>query len=213
MASAAAVASGSGALPACIVRPALTEGPYFVDEMLNRSDIRSDPGSGAVSAGAPLAVAFAVSRIDGTSCIPLVGALVDVWQCDALGVYSDVNDPGFSTKGKKFLRGYQLTDATGVARITTIYPGWYQGRTVHIHFKVRTDPQADAAHEFTSQLFLDDALTDVVHAQPPYASKGPRTLRNDGDGIFRQGGDQLLLAASKSGNGYAATFPIGVQIG
>jgi protocatechuate 3,4-dioxygenase beta subunit len=207
-----AVATGTGppTIPECVVRPELTEGPYFVDEKLNRSDIRSDPSSGALSAGAPLALTFAVSRIDGSSCVPFERALVDVWHCDALGIYSDVNDPSGSTVGKKFLRGYQTTDADGLASFTTIYPGWYSGRAVHIHFKIRTEPEAASGLEFTSQLFFDDGLTDVVHARDPYAGKGQRDRRNDDDDIFRQSGGQMTLTPVEAGDGYAATFFIGV---
>ena len=207
--SAAASNAASGGVPACIVRPALTEGPYFVDEMLQRSDIRSDPATGAMSEGKQLDITFAVSRISGTDCVPLEGALVDVWQCDAVGVYSDVA----AAQGQKFLRGYQLTDSTGTAKITTIYPGWYPGRTVHIHFKIRTSPDADRAHEFTSQLFFDDGLSDEVFKNAPYSTKGSRGTRNDSDGIFQQSGGQLTLAPTPSGDGYAATFEIGVQVG
>ena len=157
---------------------------------------------------------FNVSRISANVCTPLAGVLVDIWHCDALGVYSDVQDPSFNTAGKKFLRGYQVTDASGIARFTTIYPGWYQGRTVHIHFKIRSAPSASPGFEFTSQLYFDDALTDQVHAQEPYAAKGPRTLRNAGDGIFAQAGSQLILALTPlapNGQGYAATFNIALQ--
>jgi len=199
-------------LPSCIVRPEETEGPYFVDEKLERSDIRSDPSTGMVKDGARLALAFSVSRIDGSSCVPFERVLVDVWHCDALGVYSDVSDPSFDTVGQKFLRGYQVTDANGAASFVTIYPGWYQGRTVHIHFKLRTDPGADQALEFTSQLYFDDELTDIVQAQQPYAAKGQRTLRNDGDGIYQNGGSQLLLTVADDGSGgYTTTFEIGIQ--
>ncbi len=201
-----------GTLPGCIVRPAETEGPYFVDEKLDRSDIRSDPTDGSVRDGLPLALTFRVSMINSSSCAPLAGATVDIWHCDALGVYSDVSDPGFDTRGKKFLRGYQVTDANGVARFTTIYPGWYPGRTVHIHFKIRAASGSGSTYDFTSQLFFDDSVTDKVHAQAPYASKGVRTLRNDGDGIFRNGGSQLLLDLAPASQGYAATFDIGLQI-
>jgi len=198
-------------LPGCVVRPEQMEGPYFVDEKLNRSDIRSDPANGAVKAGVPLLLAINVSRIAGGACSPIAGAQVDLWHCDGLGVYSDVTDPGFSTVGQKFLRGYQVTDAAGTARFTTIYPGWYPGRAVHIHFKVRTDPAAARGYEFTSQLYFDEALTDVVHARAPYASKGTRTTKNSDDGIFSRGGEQLMLAAKASDQGYAATFDIGLQ--
>ena len=121
---------------------------------------------------------------------------MDVWQCDALGIYSDVQDGRFNTIGQKFLRGYQFTDVRGEAQFVTLYPGWYSGRTVHIHFKIRTTPKARRSFEFTSQLYFDDELTDRVHAATPYAARGPRTARNRHDGIFRRGGDQLMLAPS-----------------
>ena len=139
-------------------------------------------------------------------------AIVDIWHCDALGVYSDVTDPGFSTVGKKFLRGYQVTDANGTVQFTTNYPGWYQGRTVHIHFKVRTDAASAQSYEFTSQLYFDDSITDRVHTQTPYVSKGQRKLKNAGDGIFQDGGKQMLLKLTKTNLGYAATFDIGLQM-
>ncbi len=208
--SASAGTAATAALPACIVRPEQTEGPYYVDEQLNRFDIRSDPSDGSVKEGVPLELTFRVSRV-GTDCTPLAGAIVDVWHCDALGVYSDVSDPGFNTVGKKFLRGYQVTDQNGIARFITIYPGWYQGRTVHIHFKIRTNPTGEQGHEFTSQLYFDDAITDQVHAQQPYASKGQRTLRNSGDAIYRNGGSQLMLPLVNTGQGYSAVFDIGLQ--
>jgi protocatechuate 3,4-dioxygenase beta subunit len=208
-----AVASrGGGAVPWCVVRPEQTEGPYFVDGRRNRSDIRSDPATGVVKAGVPLQLAFNVSRVTGGGCSPLAGAQVDLWHCDALGVYSDVRDPGFDTVGQQFLRGYQVTDAAGAARFTTVYPGWYRGRTVHLHFKVRTDPAAARGYEFTSQLYFDDALTDRVHALEPYAGTGRRAVRNEGDRIFRDGGEQLILAVAEDGQGYAATFHLGLEM-
>ena len=195
----------------CLVRPELTEGPYYVDEELQRSDIRSDPSDGTIRPGAILALTFNVSSAATSTCSPLAGAIVDVWHCDALGVYSDVSDPSFNTAGKKFLRGYQVTGSDGVARFTTIYPGWYQGRAVHIHFKIRSGATAGSAYEFTSQLFFDDSLTDRVHAAEPYASKGQRTLRNSGDGIYNGGGAQLVLDVEETADGYAATFNIALE--
>jgi protocatechuate 3,4-dioxygenase beta subunit len=200
-------------LPLCVVRPEQTQGPYFVDEKLHRSDIRSDPTDGSVKQGTPLRLRFRVSELKGNACTPLSGATVDVWHCDALGVYSDAQDQFFgNTKGKKFLRGYQVTDAAGGAEFLTIYPGWYQGRTVHIHFKIRTNSASGTRHEFTSQLYFDDTLTDRVHREEPYTRKGQRTLRNAGDGIFRDGGKQLLLDAVQDGAGYAAAFAVALQI-
>ena len=198
--------------PSCVARPEQTGGPYFVDERLNRSDIRSDPTGGPVRPGAPLALTLQISRLNSGYCQPLPGVQVDIWHCDALGVYSDVQDPGFNTIGQKFLRGYQVTDAQGEVRFVTVYPGWYPGRTVHIHFKIRTTPMARRSFEFTSQLYFDDVLTDRVHAVPPYATNGARTARNQHDWIFRRGGDQLMLAPTTTADGYAATFSISLQL-
>jgi protocatechuate 3,4-dioxygenase beta subunit len=132
---------------------------------------------------------------------------VDIWHCDAFGIYSDVKDPSFNTVGKQFLRGYQLTDEAGEARFLTIYPGWYSGRTVHVHIKVRT-----AAGEFTSQIYFEDALSDRIYAAPPYAARGRRSARNQDDRIFRRGGAQLMVAPSQHGEGYAAVFAAGLQL-
>lgn len=202
------------AVPACVVQPQQTEGPYFVDEKLLRSDIRADPASGVIKAGAPLALALTVSQVmpDGT-CGPLAGAQVDLWQCDAMGVYSDVKDRSFDTVGQKFLRGHQITSAGGAAQFVTIYPGWYPGRAVHVHFKVRTAPAGDKAYEFTSQFYFDEALTDRVHAREPYAAHTGNRTRNERDGIFKDGGSQLTLAVREAADGYAAAFDLAMRPG
>jgi protocatechuate 3,4-dioxygenase beta subunit len=187
------------AVPNCVVKPALTEGPYFVDEKLNRSDIREDRG------GVPLMLAFNVSRVTGAACTALPGAQVDVWHCDADGVYSDVSQN--NSVGQKFLRGYQVTDANGKAAFTTIFPGWYSGRAIHIHFKIRT-----GSNEFTSQLFFDESAVDAILAKDPYRDRGSPNTRNANDGIYSNGGSQLLLPLKAEGSGYAGTFDIGLQL-
>jgi len=213
-----ALAPGRGAAqpagtPPCVARSALTEGPYFVDGKLHRSDIRSDPADGSVRPGTPLRLALRVSRLTRGACAPLPGATVDLWHCDAQGVYSDVQDPAGSTVGRKFLRGYQTTDGEGVARFTTIYPGAYRGRAVHIHFKIRSAAGGGRVHDFTSQLFFDDALSDQVYAQPPYAGRGEQRQRNARDGIYRSAGAQLTLAVTSAAPGYAATFELALETG
>jgi len=204
--------AGAAVLPSCVVRPALTEGPYFVDEKLNRSDIRSDPTTNAVKPGTLLALTFLVSKVSGSACTALANATVDVWHCDALGVYSDASDPSFgSTKGTKFLRGYQTTDASGSVKFTTIWPGWYQGRAVHIHFKIRTTAANGQVADFTSQLFFPDAMNTTVFANAPYSQKGTAgILRNAGDDIFNQSAGKLTLSPAKTADGYAVTFDIGL---
>jgi protocatechuate 3,4-dioxygenase beta subunit len=198
----------------CVLTAALTEGPYFVDEKLNRSDIRSDPTTGAVSTGVPLALTFNVSRFASNACTPLTGAYLDVWHCDSAGTYSDVSGSG---NGRKFLRGYQITDANGVAAFTTVYPGWYQGRAVHVHLKLRLFAGTTKTYEFTSQFFFDDSLTDVVHAQSPYSTKGQRDVRNASDGIYNSLSatekTALTLQAAPSGAGYAGVIDLGVRVG
>jgi len=198
----------------CVVQPAMTEGPYYVDEKLERSDIRSDPTDGTVKNGALLALTFYVSSIAKGSCAPLEGAIVDVWHCDADGVYSDAVDPGFNTVGKKFLRGYQVTDGKGTAKFTTIYPGWYSSRAVHIHFKIRSPVSAKSAYEFTSQLYFDEGMSDRVYAKPPYVAKGKRTVSNVTDRIYnRGGGSQTTLNVTAARDGYAATFDVALDHG
>lgn len=182
--------------PTCVVLPRQTEGPFFVDEQLERADIRSEPEAGGVKAGAPLALTFAVSQLASGRCTPLEGAQVDVWHCDALGEYS--------LGGQQFLRGYQRTDRAGHARFLTIFPGWYSGRAVHIHFKIRSPGN----REFASQLYFDDGLIDRVHATDPYRTRGQRSRRNRDDGIFRRGGEQLMPVVTVSREGYAASFAV-----
>jgi len=210
---AADIESGAMAanVPGCVVRPEQTEGPYFVDEKLNRSDIRVDPSDKSIRPGVPLRLEFQVSRIAGTACTPLRGAMVDVWHCDAAGVYSDVRDGRFDSRGKQFLRGYQQTNVNGNAEFLTIYPGWYEGRAVHIHFKIRSAAQGARAQEFTSQLYFDESVNDQVFKQAPYNSKRGRRVMNDADFLFRRGGKELLLASTKDAQGYTAKFDIGLQ--
>ena len=201
------------ALSSCVVTPPQTEGPYFVDERLRRSDIRSDPVKKTLREGVPLQLTLTVSRTAAGRCAPLANVLVDVWHCDAVGMYSDQRDTflGYNTLGTKFLRGYQLTDSDGIVRFTTIYPGWYSDRAVHVHFKVRTNAKGTRGSEFTSQLYFDDAVTDRVHAQAPYNRKNWPRVRNEADSIYRAGGDQLMLSLVPDGAGYRGTFEIALQ--
>jgi protocatechuate 3,4-dioxygenase beta subunit len=230
--------------PDCVVQPALTEGPYFVDEKLNRFDIRSDPSTNAVKEGSLLKLNLNVVQVARQACIPVPGAQVDIWQCDALGAYSDISagaggippgggmppdggtPPGGGTPpdggappmgggnpdttGQKFLRGYQITDSNGSVQFTTIYPGYYVGRAVHIHFKIRLFAGSEKTFEFTSQFFFDDALTDQIFTLAPYNTKPARDIRNSNDSIYNEGGSQLLLNVTPDGDGYTANFKIGV---
>jgi protocatechuate 3,4-dioxygenase beta subunit len=193
----------------CYARPELTEGPFFVDEKLNRSDIRTDANSKIIVPGVPLKLAVTVHSFAGGGCSLLKDAMVDIWHCDAYGRYSDVRQN--DTAGQKWLRGYQMTDKDGLARFTTIYPGWYRGRTVHIHFKIRVTKN-NRPYEFTSQWFFDDALSDKILAQAPYNQTGRRDMLNRNDGIYREGGEQMLLNLKPDGDGYSAAFDVGLDV-
>ena len=190
----------------CVVRPEMTVGPYFVDEKLNRADVRGD------RSGAELQLTLRVYSVANGACTAISGAFVDIWHCDATGLYSDISQEG--TAGQTFLRGYQVSDSNGVVNFTTIYPGWYTGRAVHIHFKIRdaltTNP---AQYHFISQFFFNEELTTQVHAQSPYASKGTRDTLNSTDNIYNNNnGSQMVLAVAQSGSVYKATFDIGFAI-
>lgn len=168
--------------PDCVRTPAQTEGPYWVDERLNRSDIRSDPDTGDVRVGLPFRVAMNVSEYASSGCSPVAGCYVDVWHCDALGAYSDVG----GQVGEKWLRGYQVTDAHGNVRFISIYPGYYPGRTPHIHFRVRKfDANGNTVFNFVSQMYFDDTVTDGIYArEAPYNGRPSRNTRNNNDGIY-----------------------------
>ncbi len=201
-----------------VASPAVTEGPFFVDEKLNRSDLIGDTKRPSVVNGAPLTVTFTLYRLVDGKFSPLKGAMVDVWHCDAAGNYSDV-EAGMNpddTTGQNWLRGYQISDENGVVKFKTIVPSWYRGRTTHIHFKVR-QTDGKATKEFTSQIFFDDAVADGIFANAPYKLRGPRDMRNATDGVYSerqvdgsQAGEHLLVDLKKaaSGKGYETKFAV-----
>ena len=153
--------------------------------------------------GVPLLLRLSV--VDVSTCRAIRGAAVDVWHCDAGGVYSETSVQG--TQSLTFLRGIQKTDAKGVATFQTIYPGWYQGRTVHVHVKVALS--GNVVH--TGQLYFQDRLTDAVYTRSPYNRRPGRTTRNATDSIFRNGGSRSLLSLTRSGKGYVGTIVMGVH--
>jgi protocatechuate 3,4-dioxygenase beta subunit len=199
-----AEAEADAAAPSCILTPAKTEGPYFVDERLKRSDIRIDPADGTVQPGVKLTLRFVVVSSDG-DCAPVSGAQVDVWHANASGLYSDEAQNG--TSGHKYLRGYQVTGDDGAATFVTVFPGWYSGRAIHIHFKIRKDD-----FEFTSQLFFDESTIASVMAKSAYSSRGTPDTDNSEDSIYGSDGSELTVAlASDSSGGLTGTFTVGLS--
>jgi protocatechuate 3,4-dioxygenase beta subunit len=188
----------------CVVTPQLTEGPYFVDERLNRANIT------AGQPGLPLSLAINVFNASTQACSPISGVQIDLWHASGNGIYSDI--PGLGADGQTFLRGYQLTNANGVASFQTMYPGWYTGRATHIHLKARLFNASGAQTlDATTQLFFDDNITDTVYSMnAPYNSRRARDTRNASDGIY--GGRTSLLVnlnGSPTG-GYTGAISVGI---
>jgi hypothetical protein len=190
-----AVSSG---LVSCVLTPELTEGPYYVAGEKLRRDITEG------KAGTPLLVNLTV--VNASTCKPVKNAAVDIWHCDALGVYSGAVA---NNAGTNFLRGVQRTNAKGVATFKTIYPGWYRGRAVHIHVKAHVG--GNVVH--TGQLFFPAAVTNAVYQKAPYGTHGstPDTL-NANDSIFKNGGNRGMLALKKSSSGYVASISMAVHV-
>ncbi len=181
---------------ACVLTPELTEGPYFIAGEKLRRDIREG------HRGTLLSLHLIV--LNAATCKPVEGAAVDIWHADAAGNYSGF---GAGSSSRTFLRGVQKTNRNGIARFTTIYPGWYQGRAVHIHLKVHVG--GSVVH--TGQLFFADALTAAVYKAAPYAARGAPDTPNARDSIFVNGGRRSLLTIERTGAGYAGKIALGVH--
>jgi protocatechuate 3,4-dioxygenase beta subunit len=227
----------------CTLAKEQTQGPYWFDVDSIRSDVRED------RPGVPLTLALRVQDVTGCSsggtAAPVANSVVEIWHCDAGGVYSgfesasirgggpgapnpaggegpgrggnasgetsdgsySVGDPEAATSDDgTFLRGAQVADVNGIARFTTILPGWYRGRTTHIHCKVHVDRKTVR----TTQLYFDDTLTDEVYAAvSPYDEHTGRDTRNDTDSIYDPSG---VVTAQKSGDSYLAALNLGVEV-
>lgn len=183
----------------------LTQGPFWVDEKLNRSDIRPDSETGAIQTGIPLTLTINLQDASA-SCTPQIGAYVDIWHANAQGAYSDVSGSGNPNNiGVDWLRGYQVSDDNGQVTFTTIYPGWYVWRTIHIHFRVRLTLADDTEVNFTSQLFFDESVNSAVVATSAYSKSGTRTT-NSTDSLYD---DALLVPLTgNTANGYAGSFTV-----
>jgi protocatechuate 3,4-dioxygenase beta subunit len=204
--SAAEAAAG-----ACILSPEVTEGPYWIDAAITRRDITED------RPGLPLILALTLQ--DARSCEPIDNADVEIWHCDAGGVYSGFESasqngggaPGQGpTDTERYLRGHQRSDGSGRARFETIYPGWYRGRTPHIHLKVHVG--GDVVH--TGQLFFSEAVTAAVYKRAPYRAHGRPDTSHAADRIYAQAGrSKATLDLTRRGGGrkgYKGTIALGV---
>ena len=195
----------SGMLPgnACVLTPEAVEGPFYFDPKLVRGDITEG------KPGAPLRLTLQL--VEARDCAKLGRARVDVWHADGLGAYSGyARQETGSTRGQTFLRGTQFTGEDGQASFATIYPGWYPGRTPHIHFKAFLD----AGSVLTGQLYFPDGISDGVYtkAAPYRERKGTRDTTNDSDFIFKgENGAATLCSITEKNGAYAASLVIGVD--
>ena len=191
----------------CVLTPQAVEGPYYFDPKLVRADI-TDGRPGA-------AVQLILRIVETGSCAPLANARVDVWHADAGGVYSGYTRQGdsgdVSTKGQTYLRGTQMTDGTGSVTFRTIYPGWYPGRTPHIHVKVLLDTKS----MLTGQIYFPDELSGRIYRErQPYATRPVADTTNATDGIFKSGereGGGIVLAIKEEPQLLVASLVIGVD--
>jgi protocatechuate 3,4-dioxygenase beta subunit len=189
----AAVASGE---VSCILTPEQTEGPYYIaGEKVRRNITEGRPGT-------PLLLHATV--VNASTCRPIRNAAVDIWHADAAGIYSGFGD---GAGDRTFMRGIQRTNSKGLAIFRTVYPGWYQGRTVHVHVKVHLG--GSVVH--TGQLYFPDSVTDAVYRKAPYTNRPNRTTRNPDDAIYRNGGRRSQVKVRKNAAGvYIATITMGV---
>ncbi|MDN5285620.1 MAG: Protocatechuate 3,4-dioxygenase beta subunit [Mucilaginibacter sp.] len=199
----------------CTVTPTETEGPYpyvggEITNPLNRADVTGG------QTGVPLTVSFLVVNTNN-NCNVVTGARVDIWHCNKDGYYSGyANQPGLlgskSYVGETWLRGYLLTDTTGVAKFTTIYPGWYGGRATHIHMEVFVNNVLKKV----SQLTFSETISDTVHVSTLYAAHGVNPVRNASDSVFGDSATDLALETlALTGSisaGYSGTFTLGVAL-
>jgi protocatechuate 3,4-dioxygenase beta subunit len=188
----AGVASG---LVSCVLAPEQTEGPFYVDDAAVRRNVTEG------RPGTPLTLRLTV--VNASSCKPIRNAAVEIWHCDAAGAYSATG----AEADERFLRGIQRTDAKGLAIFTTLYPGWYRGRTVHIHTMVHIG--GNVVH--SGQLYFPESVTDAVYKRTPYRARPNRDMRNAADSIYRNGGRRSMLKLARSGTAYVGSITMGVH--
>jgi protocatechuate 3,4-dioxygenase beta subunit len=190
----------------CAIVPETAEGPYYFDPRLERIDITEG------RPGVPLQLRL--QAVDA-SCRPLPGARIDVWHADATGLYSGyvnrTDDGAVSAEGETFMRGTQFADDAGIVTFDTVYPGWYPGRTTHVHFKVFVDE----TNLLTGQIFFPDELSDRIYsAIAPYNERSAaRDTRNGSDGIAQRAGPASMATVGELAGAYAAALIIGIDPG
>jgi protocatechuate 3,4-dioxygenase beta subunit len=215
--SAAVTITVTGSAACGTATKAVTEGPYWESDSASgfyRSDILSSIDGTNTQTGVPLALTIYVYDRDN-SCTAMQNVQVDIWHCNAAGIYSDIqsstNGNGADYTSQNWLRGYQLTDTSGKVEFSTIISGWYEGRTAHIHMRFRStyDSSADGSTN-TMQLFFDQTFIDNLDTTAsPYSSDGKNSVTNADDSIYTaEGGTTVLSLSGSASAGYTASFSI-----
>jgi protocatechuate 3,4-dioxygenase beta subunit len=200
----------------CTVSPEGEEGPYFVDDSAKgfaRSDIRSNLDGSKTQDGIPLKLSVSVFDSEN-GCAAMANVEVDIWHCNASGVYS--GEGVESTSGETWLRGYQLTDSNGLATFVTIVPGWYPGRTTHIHLRLRSayDSTSTGGTNTTQLFFPQDVIIKISTTISPYSAEGTNPTTNATDHVYagEVSGKTLLTLSGDSTSGYTAAFKVNLPI-
>jgi len=216
--SSSSSSSSGSASSSCSVTPEGEIGPYFADDSasgFDRSDILSNLDGTDTQTGVPLSLSIYIVDTEN-DCAALEGAQVDIWHCNAEGVYSDI--AAESTTSETWLRGYQLSDSNGLVSFSTIIPGWYEGRTTHIHLRVRSkysEASSTSDGTNTTQLFFPQALIDTLNSSvAPYSSHGANSTTNASDRVYSEqtDGETLLTLSGSTSSGYSASYTVGLPI-
>ncbi|KAH8148960.1 uncharacterized protein LAJ45_06935 [Morchella importuna] len=204
----------SSAAVSCILAPEVTIGPYYLDGMPIRVDNREgEPG---------VEMLLEIEFVNTKTCTVIPNLYIDAWHANATGVYSGFQAEG--TLGETQLRGLQPTDSDGIAHITTIFPGWYQGRAVHTHIlahyggTVSGTKYVGGSRPHIGQIFYEQSLISSVGTVSPYTTNRNQLTTNTADGIFNQqntGYDAIAnteLIGSTIADGVIATISVGISI-
>jgi protocatechuate 3,4-dioxygenase beta subunit len=188
----------AGSATSCAVTPSETIGPYPSLQDFFRSDIREN------RTGLPVTLNITVVNVSN-ACAPVANAALDIWQCDEDGTYSQYG----GARTETFLRGIQTTDASGRVSLTTIYPGWYQGRATHIHVEVTVGGRSVKV----TQIAFPEDVTAAVYRSGVYAAKGQNPTTNTRDNVFSDGvSEELVALVGDTTSGYTGNFQVGVAL-
>ncbi|KAK0432786.1 aromatic compound dioxygenase [Armillaria borealis] len=194
----------------CVTAPEVTEGPYYINNELVRQDLTEDQSG--------IQLVLDIGVLDTTTCEPLSNAFVEIWAANATGFYGSYGamsggppverrqgpgGPGGGAGGgsqvmarnETFLRGGLATDDAGITELITIYPGYYTGRTAHIHTMVHLNWETSANGTLVShagslvhigQFFFDEDWNDQIYAIDPYTTTTQSRTYNEEDSILQE---------------------------